>query len=90
MKIDKSTPQQAITRIGADRPQQAKGAKDAPASRATGQVQFSDASRKLASARGPEVPDEARIERLRGLLAAGKLEIDAGAIADAMMRTERR
>jgi anti-sigma28 factor (negative regulator of flagellin synthesis) len=35
------------------------------------------------------VPDEARIERLRGLLGAGRLPVDSGAISDAIMREER-
>jgi anti-sigma28 factor (negative regulator of flagellin synthesis) len=35
------------------------------------------------------VPDEARIERLRGLVMSGKLPIDTGAITDAILREER-
>ena len=52
-------------------------------------VKLSDVGRQLAAARGPEVPDEARIERLRGLVMSGKLPIDTGAITDAILREER-
>jgi flagellar biosynthesis anti-sigma factor FlgM len=52
-------------------------------------VKLSSLGRQLAAARGPEVPDEARIERLRGLVMSGKLPIDTGAITDAILREER-
>ena len=52
-------------------------------------VKVSNLGRQLAAARGPEVPDEARIERLRGLVMSGKLPIDTGSITDAILREER-
>ncbi|MFN7696337.1 MAG: flagellar biosynthesis anti-sigma factor FlgM [Deltaproteobacteria bacterium] len=67
------------------------GAAEAQRARGVGSeaVKVSDLGRQLAAARGPEVPDEARIERLRGLLGAGRLPVDSGAISDAIMREER-
>ncbi len=72
----------------------AQGASHAASTKARGTigseaVKVSDLGRRLAAARGPEVPDEARIERLRGLVQAGKLPIDTGAITDAILREER-
>ncbi|MFO0709155.1 MAG: flagellar biosynthesis anti-sigma factor FlgM [Sandaracinus sp.] len=72
----------------------AQGGSHAASARARGTigseaVKVSDLGRRLAAARGPEVPDEARIERLRGLVQAGKLPIDTGAITDAILREER-
>lgn len=91
MKIQNTDPKQPIARIATDPAQ--KGAKQAPAAAPAAQgaasVHVSDVGRKLAAARAPEVPDEARVAHLRGLLASGKLTIDAGAIADAMLREER-
>ena len=51
-------------------------------------VKLSVLGQKLAAARGPEVPDEARIERLRGLVMSGKLPVDPAAITDAILREE--
>jgi len=90
MKIQNNAPQQPIVRTHAER---AGKATDRSATDKTGasasSVQLSDAGRQLSGVRAPEVPDQARIEHLRGLLAAGKLNVDAHAIADAMLRDEK-
>lgn len=89
MKVSKTDHQQPITRVATDRASSA-GERKAPApARAADPVRLSDAGRRLAAARSPEAPDEARIERLRALVADGKLTIDASAIADAILREER-
>lgn len=89
MKINNSSPQPAITRVQTDRAGKAGDKKAAHTHGTATSVHVSDTSKKLAAARAPEVPDEARIERLRGLVQSGKLHVDAGAIADAMLREER-
>lgn len=89
MKIQNSDPQQPITRAVTDRAGKPAERKAAAAHEGASTVRVSDSSRKLAAARAPEVPDEARIAHLRGLLSSGKLHIDAGAIADAMLRDEK-
>jgi anti-sigma28 factor (negative regulator of flagellin synthesis) len=73
----------ARTRARTPSPARRPGASDRRA------VKLSNLGRQLAAARGPEVPDEARIERLRGLVMSGKLPIDTGAITDAILREER-
>jgi flagellar biosynthesis anti-sigma factor FlgM len=52
-------------------------------------VSLSSQARQLADARAPEVPDDKRVAELRDKIAAGKLQIDFEAIADAMLREER-
>lgn len=59
------------------------------ATTAPAEVRVSSASKGLAGIKAPETPDAARIERLRGLVESGSLPVDAGAIADAMLREER-
>lgn len=90
MKIQKTDNHSPVTRI-ADRAKSAHAPAPSTPTRAQSAtaVQLSDVGRQLASVRGPEVHDEARIERLRALVESGKLHVDAGAIADAMLREER-
>jgi len=86
MKIQNSDPQQAISRVTTEKASShGKPAAAAPASTGAAAVHLSDAGRKLASARAPEAPDEARVAHIRGLISSGKLHIDAGA----MLRQER-
>ena len=68
MKISKTDHQQPITRVATDRASGAGDRKAPAAARPADPVRLSDTGRRLASARGPEKPDEARIERLRGLV----------------------
>lgn len=89
MKISNTHQQQPISRVSTDRASPAGDRKAPQVGRAPDPVKLSSTGRQLASARGPEVPDEARIERLRALVADGKLSIDTAAITDAILREER-
>ena len=61
----------------------------ARASRPTAdRVGVSSVAREIADARGPEVPDEARIERLRQSIEDGTFEIDSMKIAEQMLLEE--
>ena len=51
-------------------------------------VQVSDVARALTAARSPETPDSDRIERLRAEIENGTFQIDAEAIAEAMLKEE--
>jgi flagellar biosynthesis anti-sigma factor FlgM len=89
MKIDHSHIQPTLARIAPERSADARSGASRPAESASEAIRLSDTGRKLASLRGPEVPDEARIERLRELVTAGKLPVDPNAIADAILREDR-
>lgn len=54
----------------------------------TERVRVSGEARTLLAAREPEVPDRARIARLREAIAGGRFRIDADRIAEAMLREE--
>ncbi len=89
MKIGRTHQQQPIEQARGDR---ASGAREKAApsgSRTLDPVRLSDTGRRLAAARGPEVPDGARVEHLRRLLSDGKLPVDVEAITDAILREER-
>lgn len=61
----------------------------AQASRSRGdRVGVSSVAREIADARGPEVPDEARIEKLRQAIEDGTFEIDSMKIAEQMLIEE--
>ena len=59
----------------------------APQSRGD-RVGVSSLARELADARGPEVPDEARIDRLKRAIEDGTFEIDSMKIAEQMLLEE--
>ena len=87
MKVNGNHPQARIERVtSVQRPTRP----EAPASPAPAAgVQVSGAGRRLAAARAPEVPDEAKISEMRARIADGRLGFDAGKVADAMLREER-
>ncbi len=61
----------------------------AAAPRPTGdRVGVSSVARDIADARGPEVPDQARIEKLRQAIDDGTFEIDSMRIAEQMLLEE--
>lgn len=60
---------------------------DSPVSRAE-RVELSDEAKALLSANGPEVPDQARIERLKAAIRDGSFAIDFERVADAMLSEE--
>lgn len=93
MKITGGT-QGSIERVTTTQVQQKTSKSDAASTRSTSagtatQVQVSNIGKKLAAARAPEVPDESRIEQMKGLISSGKLSVDPHAIATAMLRDER-
>lgn len=51
-------------------------------------VKLSSGARQLLASRGPEVPDEARIARIRTSIEDGTFRIDADLIAEKMMEEE--
>lgn len=51
-------------------------------------VSVSSSAKALGEARAPEVPDAARIARLKDAIVGGSFKIDASRIADAMLREE--
>lgn len=51
-------------------------------------VGVSSVAREIADARGPEVPDQDRIERLRQAIEDGSFEIDSMKIAEQMLVEE--
>jgi flagellar biosynthesis anti-sigma factor FlgM len=51
-------------------------------------VQVSQLGQMLASARGPDKPDTARVERLKGAIESGSFKVDADRIAEAMIQEE--
>ncbi len=53
------------------------------------QVQLSSQASRLAEARAPEVPDQSRVERLKGAIRNGQFKVDVEAIAGRMMAEER-
>ena len=66
-----------------------QGAEASQAARPTGdRVGVSSVAREIADARGPEVPDEARIARLRQSIEDGTFEIDSMRIAEQMLAEE--
>ena len=52
-------------------------------------VKVSGAARRLASARAPEVVDQAKVDRLKASIAAGSFQPDSHKIAEAMIKEER-
>ena len=87
MKVTGTPPHIRIPRATADQSKPGRTLQSVP--HASVSTRLSPTGRSLALVRSPEVPDEARIERLRALVDSGRLEIDAVAIADAMLREER-
>jgi negative regulator of flagellin synthesis FlgM len=69
--------------------QNAKETPDKAAVSARGEkVQVSSSSKLLADAKGPEVKDSARIERLKGAIKDGSFKVDPQRIASAMIAEE--
>ncbi len=92
MKIDGSHTRGALGDVGkAARARDGRGAEGATSGRegSAVKVSVSTRARRLAEARGPEQPDEARIQRLRDAIEKGTLDVDPARIADAMLREER-
>lgn len=90
MRVTGTSPHTQVQRAGDGRPKAAEArVTPTPGSPGAAAVRVSGAGKILAAARAPEVPDPDRIERLRALVESGGLAVDAGAIADAMLREER-
>jgi flagellar biosynthesis anti-sigma factor FlgM len=90
MKVNGTNASPQVERVSAAQP--AREASKAAASRradAGEQVQVSSASKRLASVRQPEVPDQKKIDEMRDRIAKGTLDINPQAIAGAMIREER-
>lgn len=88
MKIQGQPPVSSLDARSVQRERDSRAPRSASVG-ATTDVRVSDGARALGDARAPEQPDDARVERLRGELASGRLVVDADRIADAMLREER-
>ena len=74
----------------ADKPRRSENKSKSPSrSAAAEQVSVSAEARSLAEARAPEVPDQARIDRLKEAIRNGSFEIDVDRIATQMLEEER-
>ena len=69
--------------------QNAKDAQDkGPVQTRRERVQVSSSSKLLAEAKGPEVKDNARVERLKAAIKDGSFKVDAQRVASAMIAEE--
>jgi flagellar biosynthesis anti-sigma factor FlgM len=88
MTIHDRDPRPAIPRIANHRGGGPRKPMADPTRESSSAVHVLGTRRRLAAERAPEVLDQARIDHLKALVASGRLQIDAGAIADAMLRDE--
>lgn len=90
MKIDGSNKPGSADQIRARQNSQAAKQKDADSGKpaAAEQVSVSSAARALQSARGPEVPDQAKIARLKEAIRNGEFKIDFDRIASRILEEE--
>lgn len=90
MKIDGTNARGALGRVETKQDGKARE-QDATAVRGgdTVKVSVSSRARRLAEARAPEKPDQARIQKMREMVEKGTLDVDPAKIASAMLREER-
>lgn len=85
MKVHGNTPTNQLRSIHAANKPRSSGS---TANTQGESVKFSSGARQLLASRGPEVPDEARIARIRTSIEDGTFRVDADLIAEKMLEEE--